>query len=118
MTKDACYSSSIQKIEKKTLGKPMIEHLSIQSKLDPRRAMLVLVSKKTWTSLIGDRSKTPIFFKNGVELRKLQPPKIEGVKNSKRKTTKHYKDRFLNTQKNSFYVCFVVIKVPRWFVKL
>jgi len=30
-------------------------------------------------------------IKNGIELRKLWPPKVKGVKNSKKQTTKHYK---------------------------
>ncbi len=34
-------------------------------------------------------------------MRKLQPTKIKGVKNSLKQTTKHYKCRFLNT-KNIF----------------
>jgi hypothetical protein len=35
-------------------------------------------------------------------MRKLQPLKVKGVKNLKKQTTKHYKGRFLNTQKFPF----------------
>jgi hypothetical protein len=36
--------------------------------------------------------------KEGIELRKLSPPKIEGVKNFKKQNIKPYKGRFLTTQ--------------------
>ncbi len=32
-------------------------------------------------------------IKNEVELRKLQPPKVEGVKNSRKQITKHFNDQ-------------------------
>jgi hypothetical protein len=50
--------------------------------------------------------------KNGIELRKLWPFNVEGVKNSNKQTTKYYKDQFPNT--NKFLVCcFVVIRIQK-----
>jgi hypothetical protein len=43
-------------------------------------------------------------------LKKLWPFKVEGVKNSKNKTTKCYKDWFPNTKKDSFYVVLLLLK--------
>jgi hypothetical protein len=53
-----------------------------------------------------------IFFKNGLEMRKLCSPKVEGVKNSKKQTTEHYKAGFL-TPKKFFVCCCVAITVQR-----
>jgi hypothetical protein len=39
-------------------------------------------------------------------MRKLWPPKVKGVKNSKNKTIEHYKGQFLNTQKFHFMLFF------------
>jgi hypothetical protein len=64
-----------------------------------------------------DAPHTNTIVKNGLEMRKLRPPKVKGVKNSKKQTTKHYKGWFSNTQKfpcMSFY-CY---RVQRWFVEL
>jgi len=43
---------------------------------------------------------TLTIFEKGLEMRKLQPPKVKGVKNSKNQATQHYQNQFLNTQKN------------------
>jgi hypothetical protein len=63
----------------------------------------LIVSKQTWTPPIGASGTTKI-IKNKIELKKLWPPKIEKIKNSKKQTIEHYKGWFLNTQKNSSYV--------------
>jgi hypothetical protein len=43
-------------------------------------------------------------------MRKLQPCKIKGIKNSKKQTTKRYKGQFPNILKNSFYVPLMLLK--------
>jgi hypothetical protein len=44
--------------------------------------------------------------KNEIEWKKLQPSKVEGVKNSKKQATKHYKGQFPNTQNFPFmFLC-------------
>jgi hypothetical protein len=45
-----------------------------------------------------------------IELKKLWQPKVEGVKNSKNQTIKHYESMFPKTKKN-LVCCFVAIKV-------
>jgi hypothetical protein len=54
-----------------------------------------MFTHKTWTSSLGT-SNTLTIIENILEMRKLQPPKVKGVKNSKNQTTKHYKGRFSN----------------------
>jgi hypothetical protein len=44
------------------------------------------------------------------------PLQSKGGQNSKKQTTKHYKGRFLNTQKILYM--YVAIKIPRWFEEL
>jgi hypothetical protein len=56
------------------------------------------VSKQTSTPPIGASGALKI-VKDGIKLRKLQPPKVEGVKNSKEENTQWYKVWFPNTQK-------------------
>jgi hypothetical protein len=61
----------------------MTEHLSAQGRQDPRGASIICsVENKTWTPPI-DISNTLKIIKNGIKLRKLWPPKVKGVKNSK-----------------------------------
>jgi hypothetical protein len=77
----------------------MTRHLNAQCKQDPRGGLCCFwCSNKTWTPLIGTYGALKI-IKNGIGLRKLWPPKVEGVKNSKEQTTECYKGQFLNTQK-------------------
>jgi hypothetical protein len=54
---------------------------------------------------------------NRLEMRKLSPPKVKGVKNSKKQITKHYKSQFSNTQKIP-RMLYVAIRVWKWFVEL
>jgi len=37
-------------------------------------------------------------------------PKVQGVKNSKKQITEHYKGRFLNIQKNSMYIALLLLE--------
>jgi hypothetical protein len=46
---------------------------------------------------------------NGLEMRKLQPPKVKGAKNSRNQTSEHYKGGPKHL-KNSLYVA---VKVQR-----
>ncbi len=88
-------------------------HLSVQkSRPDPMGGLhCCWCWNKTWTSSLGE-SDTLTIVKNKLEIRKLQPPKIKRVKNSKKKkkTTKHYKGQFLNVQKNSLYVTMLLLE--------
>ncbi len=69
---------------------PMNDHLSVQGRPNPRgRFCCFWCPNKTWTPPIDAFSALKI-IKNILELRKLWPPKIIGVKNSKEKqTTRH-----------------------------
>jgi hypothetical protein len=68
---------------------------------NPRRALLLLVSKQNLKPSFS-ASNTPRIVKNGLQLRKSWPPKVKGVKNSKKQTIENYKGQFLNTQKVPF----------------
>ncbi len=77
------------------------EYLSTQGRLDPRGGLCCLwCSNKTWTPSPG-ACDTLTVIKNRLEMRKLQPSKVKGIKNSKKQTIEHYQNRFLNTQKIS-----------------
>jgi len=66
---------------------------------DPRGGVhCFLCLKKIWTPPIGTYSALKI-VKNEIKLKILWPLKVEGVKNSKNKTTKCYKGWFPNTNK-------------------
>jgi hypothetical protein len=43
-------------------------------------------------------------------MRKLWPPKVKGIMNSKKQTTKHYKGQFANTQKYIFYIALLLLE--------
>ncbi len=75
------------------------EHLSVKDKPDPRGGLhCFCCPNKTWTYPLGE-SNTLTIVQNKLEMRKLLPPKVKESKNLKKQTTKHYKGRFLNTQK-------------------
>jgi hypothetical protein len=57
-----------------------------------------LCPNKIWNSPLGT-SNTLTIIENELEMRKLWPPKLKGVNNSKKQTIEHYKGCFLNTQK-------------------
>jgi len=48
-------------------------------------------------------------------MKRLYPPKVKGIKNSKQQTTKHYKKPVPKHSNNFLYVA---IRVQRWFVEL
>ncbi len=104
-------------LQQHRLNQLVNEHLNIQGKQGPRgRLCCFQCPNKNWTHPIGIYGTVKI-IKNRMELRKLWPPKVEGVNNSKKQTTECYKGWFLNTQK--FLVCCSAdIKVQRWFVEL
>jgi hypothetical protein len=72
-----------------------------------RRALLILVSQQILKPPLG-ASTTLKIVENRLEMRKLWPPKVKGVKKLKKK---NYRDRFLNTQKVHF-MCFFAIRIP------
>jgi len=69
----------------------MSDHLSTQGRLDPKGGLCYFwCPNKTRIPLIDASGELKI-VKNRSELRKLQPPKVEGVKNSEKHATEHYK---------------------------
>jgi hypothetical protein len=61
------------------------KHLSAQGRLDPRGGLHCFwYPNKTWTPSL-DAFGTLKLVKNGIELKKLQPLKVQGVKTSKKK---------------------------------
>jgi hypothetical protein len=55
-----------------------------------------------------------MFSKNRLEMRKLCSPKVEGIKNWKKKqTSEHYNAHDFLTPQNFFVCCFVAIRVQR-----
>ncbi len=70
-----------------------------------KRVFLLLVSKKNLKPSSWCSNMLKIIEKK-LEMRKLWPLKVKGVKNSKKKTIEHYKGRFLNTQKVPFMFFF------------
>jgi hypothetical protein len=94
----------------------MSDHLNAQSKSDPRGGLCCFsCPNKTWTHPIGTYDTLKL-VKNGLELKKLQPPKVKGVKNSKKQTTNHYKVKCWSP-KTFLVCCCVAIRVQRWFVE-
>jgi len=83
----------------------VIEHLITQGKLDPREGLHCFwCPNKTWIPLLG-ASDTQTIIGKGLEMRKLQPPKVKGgLRTQKKQTTEHYKDQFSFHPKNSLYV--------------
>ncbi len=73
------------------------------------RALLHLVSKANLKPPLGASNKLRI-IENRLEMRKLWPPKVKGVKNSKKKTIEQYKGQFLNIQKFHFMLFFLLLE--------
>jgi hypothetical protein len=91
---------------------PMSDHLSAQGRPDQRGGLHCFWSpNKTWTPLIRASDAQKI-ANAGLELKKLQPPKVEGSKTQKNKPSNTRKP---DHPKTSLYVA---IRVQRWFVKL
>jgi len=79
------------------VDQPVTKYLSAQGRLDSRRGLLCFwCPNKTWTPSPGTYNTLTIII-NRLEMRKLQPRKIKGIKNSKKQTTKRYKGQFPNT---------------------
>ncbi len=79
-------------------------------------ALLFSVSKQNMNLSIGVSSALKI-IKNILKLRKLWPPKVEGVKEFLKKPLNITKPK-PNHSKKFFVCCSIAIRVPRWFVKL
>jgi hypothetical protein len=86
------------------------------SKIQGEGSIAFCIQKKLEPLLLAHIGALKI-IKNEIKLRKLWPPKVEGVKNSKKQTTKCYKGWFLNTQK-LLLCCSIIIKIQRSVVKL
>ncbi len=95
----------------------MTKHLSAQGRPDPRGGLCCFwCPNKTWTPPLG-ASDTLTIVENALEMRKLQPPKVKGMKNAKKQTIKSYQSQFPNTQA---ILCMLLcyFRLPIWFVKL
>jgi len=87
----------------------VIEDLNVQGKQDPRgRLYCFQCLNKTWTHPIGLYGTLEI-IKNGMELRKLWPPKVEGVNTQKNKPPNTTKAGSW-TPKNSLYVVLLILE--------
>ncbi len=76
------------------------------------RASLLLVSNKTWTPPIGTLSALQI-VKNGIELKKLHSPKVEGGQKFKKLKLKNHwtlQKQVPEHPKNSLYVVLLVLE--------
>ncbi len=97
----------------------MIEHLNVQGRLDLRGGLHCFQSpNKTWTPPFSAFDSLTI-VENKLEMIKLWPPKVKGVKNSK-KTNHQTLPQFIpKHSKNSLYIALLQpIRVQRWFVEL
>jgi hypothetical protein len=75
------------------------EHLRAQGRRDPKGGFRCFwCPNKTSTSSI-ETSGTLKIVKNGLELRKLRPPKVEGGEELKKKKHQTFQSRFLNNKK-------------------
>jgi hypothetical protein len=90
---------------------PVNKHLSARGRPNPKGGFHFF-----WCPTLG-ASKALKIIKNELKMRKLQPLKVKGVKNSKKQITEHYKAGSQRPKK-FFICCFVPIRVQRWFVKL
>jgi hypothetical protein len=99
------------------VGQPVTEHLSTRGRPNPRGGFHCFwCGNKTWPSphpTLG----TLTIIENRLEMRKLWPPKLKRVENSKKKPPNTTKVGSQTPKK--FFLCyFVAIRVQRWFVKL
>jgi len=80
------------------VNQPVFKHLSIQGRLDPRGGFHCFwCPNKTWTLPIGTFGTLKI-IKNGIELKKLWPPKIVGVQELKKTNHQTLQGSFPITQ--------------------
>jgi hypothetical protein len=86
------------------------KHLSAQGRLDPRGGLCCFwCPNKNWNPWPSD---TLTIIKNELEMRKLQPLKIQGAQNSKNKSPNTTKTDS-QTPKNFFVCCSVIIRVQK-----
>jgi hypothetical protein len=101
------------------VNRPVTEHLSAQGRLDSRGGLHCFwYQNQTWSPPLG-ASDTLIIVENGLERRKLQPPQVPGVKNSKKNKPPNIAKAGSQTSKIfPLTMLSVAIKAPRWFVEL
>jgi hypothetical protein len=100
------------------VNRPVTEHLSAKGRTDSREGLHCFwYPNQTWTPSLG-ASDTLIIVENELKMRKLQPPKVQGVKNSKKNKPSNITKAGSQTSKK-FLVCrSVVIRAQRWLVEL
>jgi hypothetical protein len=95
----------------------MIEHLCNAGQIQGEGSVVFGVQTiLIWTLALGTFDTLTI-IQNKLEMRELWAPKLKGVKNSKNKSSNTTKVSF-QTFKKKLLCCFVVVKVPRWFVEV
>jgi len=86
------------------------EHVSAQVRLDPRGGLHgFYCPKRTWTLPIGASNALKIIW-NGIKFKKLWPPKVEGVKNLKKKNHRILEMPILEHPKNSLYIFLLLLE--------
>jgi hypothetical protein len=95
----------------------MVEHLSNQGRPNSRgRLHWFYCPNKTWTPPISTYNTLNI-VKNIINLKKIEPPKLEGVNFFIKKALNVIKVDSQTPQK-FLLRCFVAIKIEIWFVKI
>jgi len=92
------------------VNRPVIEHLNAQGRLDPRVGLRCFwCPNQTWTPPI-EASGKPTIVKNGIELIKIQSPKVEGSKTQKKN---HWtlQRPVIEHPKNSLYVALLLLEL-------
>jgi hypothetical protein len=88
----------------------VIEHLNAQGKQDRKGGLYFFwCQNKTWTPPIGTYGTQKI-VKNGIELKKLWPPKIKEVKNFKKTNYQMLQRPVCEHPKISFFVVMLLLK--------
>jgi hypothetical protein len=98
---------------------PMSKHLSAQGRPDLRGELylLILMSKQNLNPFSWHIWHINNCWKWIRNEKVMTPPKVKGVKNSKKQTTKHYQSHSQTPKK--FLVCrFVAIRVQEWFCRI
>jgi hypothetical protein len=86
----------------------LTEHLSTQGKPDPRGGL----HSNVQNNLTPFSFDTLTIVENGLEMRKLWPPKVKGVKNSKNKPP-NIRKVSSRTPKKFLVCCSIAIRVQR-----